>query len=209
MTEASAGVPGTPWALMVSRENLSETVLTAQAEIPLNEGQALLAVRRVGMTANNVTYAVLGESFRYWDFFPAGPGLGIVPLWGFAEVVESRSEGTPIGGRYYGYLPSASHLVVQPGRVDSRGFADATPHRHNLPSPYNAYSLTTSDPAYDAAHEDLLVLFRPLFYTSFMLADQLQDKEFFGAEALVFSSASSKTAYSAAHLLAGAGPRVV
>lgn len=209
MTEQSSGAPRGQWALMVSREDLSRAVLTDRAQIPLADGQARLAVRRVGMTANNVTYAVLGESFRYWDFFPAGPGLGIVPLWGFAEVVESRAAGVDVGGRYYGYLPSASHLVVQPGRVDERGFADATPHRHNLPSPYNAYSVTTGDPAYDPAHEDLLVLFRPLFYTSFMLADQLQDNDFFGAEVLAFSSASSKTAYSAAHLLAGKGRRVV
>lgn len=209
MTSNQSGAAHVPWALMVSREDLSRTVLSEQADIPLADGQARLAVRRVGMTANNVTYAVLGESFRYWDFFPADPGLGIVPLWGFAEVVESRAPGVEVGGRYYGYLPSASHLLVQPGRVDERGFADATPHRHSLPSPYNAYSLTTGDPAYDPSHEDLLVLFRPLFYTSFMLADQLQDKDFFGAEVLAFSSASSKTAYSTAHLLSGAGPRVV
>ena len=209
MTDASSHQPRQSWALTVSREDLSRTVLSDRPDPPLDEGQARLAVRRVGLTANNVTYAVLGESFRYWDFFPADPGLGIVPLWGFAEVVESRAPGVDVGGRYYGYLPSASHLVVQPGRVDERGFADATPHRAGLPSPYNAYALTTGDPAYDAAHEDLLVLFRPLFYTSFMLADQLQDNGFFGAGALAFSSASSKTAYSTAHLLSGVGPRVV
>src|SRR3712207_7922901 len=45
-------------------------------------------------------------------------------------------------------------------------------------------------------------LFRsPLFLTSFMLADQLEDNRFFGARALVLSSASSKTAYGTAFLL--------
>jgi hypothetical protein len=42
-----------------------------------------------------------------------------------------------------------------------------------------------------------------------MLADRLQDNDFFGADVLAFSSASSKTAYSTAHLLAGRGRRVV
>ena len=205
----SNDVGASAWALMVSRDELSSTVLSERAGAPLEEGQARLAVRRVGVTANNVTYAVLGESFRYWEFFPAGPGFGIVPLWGFAEVVESRTDGVRLGERYYGYLPSASELVVLPGRVDGRGFADATEYRRPLPSPYNAYTLTTADPVYDPAHEDLLVLFRPLFYTSFMLADYLQDTGFFGADVLAFSSASSKTAYSAAYLLAGTGPRVV
>ena len=51
---------------------------------------------RIGVTANNVTYAVLGESFRYWDFFPAEHGWGLVPLWGFADVVGSAADGVAV-----------------------------------------------------------------------------------------------------------------
>jgi Protein of unknown function (DUF2855) len=123
--------------------------------------------------------------------------------------VASRADGVEVGGRVYGYLPPASHLLVRPGRADARGFRDASPHRQGLPSPYNVYALTTGDPAYEAHREDLLVLYRPLFFTSFMLADQLEDNGYFGAEVLAFSSASSKTAYSAAFLLQGKGPEVV
>ena len=71
------------------------------------------------------------------------------------------------------------------------------------------YALTTADPAYEANRENLQVLYRPLFYTSFMLADQLDDNGYFGADVLVLSSASSKTAYGAAFLLRGNGPEVV
>jgi hypothetical protein len=49
------------------------------------------------------------------------------------------------------------------------------------------------------------VLFRPLFLTSFLLADQLLEVD----GALVLSSASSKTAYGAAFLLRAAGREVV
>ncbi|MDO8768381.1 MAG: DUF2855 family protein, partial [Burkholderiaceae bacterium] len=45
------------------------------------------------------------------------------------------------------------------------------------------------------------MLIRPLFITSFMLADFLQDNAFFGATRLVMSSASSKTAYGTAFCL--------
>ncbi|MGZ6793663.1 MAG: DUF2855 family protein, partial [Mycobacteriales bacterium] len=45
--------------------------------------------------------------------------------------------------------------------------------------------------------------YRPLFMTSFVLADFLQDNGFFGGEAVVLTSASSKTAYGAAFLLQG------
>ena len=138
-------------------------------------------------TANNVTYAVLGESFRCTGTsFRFGKWLGtrlgtrrwgMVPLWGFhADIVASAVADVPVGGRVYGYLPhAASHLVVRPGRADARGFRDASPHRAQLPSPYNAYALTTGDAAYRGDQEDLLILYRPLFFTSFMLADYLQD----------------------------------
>ena len=197
------------WAMAVARDDLSRTTLFEDAVHEIGDGEALLRVDRVGLTANNVTYAVLGDSFRYWDFFPTQPGWGLVPLWGFADIVASDVGGVPVGGRVYGYLPSASHLVVRPGRADARGFRDVSPHRAQLPSPYNAYALTTGDMAYRCDQEDLLILYRPLFFTSFMLADRLHDNGLFGAEVLALSSASSKTAYGTAFLLRGKAPQVV
>jgi hypothetical protein len=197
------------WTLAVDRSDLTRTRrLTAAVPAPA-PGEAVLRVERVGLTANNVTYAVLGDSFRYWEFFPTEPGWGVVPLWGFAEVVESAVDGLETGIRVYGYLPSASHLVVRPGRVGERGFRDTSEHRATLPSPYNAYAATTGDPAYEAEREDLQVLFRPLFFTSFMLADWLDDSDAMGARRMVLSSASSKTAYGTAFELHRLGRAVV
>jgi hypothetical protein len=62
---------------------------------------------------------------------------------------------------------------------------------------------TSGDPAYEPAREDLQAVFRPLFMTSFMLADFLTDNAMFGASTVVLSSASSKTAYGTAFLLDG------
>ena len=97
------------------------------------------------------------------------------------------------------------------GRVGPTPVASATPASTGpaLPSPYNVYALTSGDPAYEPDREDLLILYRPLFFTSFMLADFLADNGYFGAEAVVLSSASSKTSYGTAFLLRGEGPRVV
>src|SRR4051794_5614491 len=197
------------WTLSVSRTDFADTRLQTGPVPEPADGEVVLRVDRVGLTANNVTYAVLGDALRYWEFFPTEAGRGVVPLWGFADVLESRVEGLDTGGRVYGYLPSASHLVVRPGAVDARGFHDSSEHRAALPSIYNGYTLTTGDPGYEAAREDLLVLFRPLFWTSFILADWLIDNDALGAERIVLSSASSRTAYGTAFELQRAGRRVV
>lgn len=196
-----------PWDLLVDRADLSRTSLVDVLPLEPDAGQVLLKVDRVGVTANNVTYATFGDAMGYWDFFPGtsrdGVAYGRVPLWGFADVEESTVPGVEEGTRLYGYLPTSSHLIVEPTNVDERGFRDASAHRQHLPSLYNALTTTTGDLAYVAEQEDLRVLYRPLFTTSFMLADFLEDNSFFGAEAVVISSASAKTSYGTAFLLDG------
>ncbi len=204
------GVTTPGWALEVARDDLTRTSLV-EADVPEpGDGEAVLRVDRVGVTANNVTYAVLGDALRYWDFFPAGDGAGRVPLWGFADVVASRADGVEPGQRVYGYLPPASHLLVRPERAGAHGFRDGSAHRAPLPAVYNSYLLTTAataaGPAGGPEREDLQVLYRPLFLTSFLLADQLAGQD---ADVVVLSSASSKTAYGTAFLLHGGAAEVV
>ena len=201
-----------PWDLLVSRSDLTDTTVRDTSPPSIAEGQALLRVDRVGVTANNVTYALFGDAMHYWDFFPAplehGAGWGRVPLWGFAEVEQSRADGVEVGTRVFGYLPTSSHLVVTPGKVDAHSFRDMSEHRQHLPSPYNRLTTVAADASYEAEFEDLQILFRPLFMTSFMLADFLTDNDLFGAGTVVLSSASSKTSYGTAHLLAGKAKRI-
>lgn len=197
------------WDLLVSTDDIATTELRAVERPEPGQGEVVLALSRVGLTANNVTYAVLGQTLRYWQFFPAPPAWGRVPLWGFADVVSSRAEGVEVGQRCYGYLPTSSHLVVRPDGVGAHGFRDATAHRRELPAVYNAYALSTGDRSYDADLEDVQVLFRPLFITSFALAADLAEGGARGAGTVVLSSASSKTAYGTAALLQGGAARVV
>ena len=193
--------------LEVKRDDLHVTRVVEQPTAPLEAGEARLAVRRFGFSANNVTYAVFGDVLRYWTFFPAAPdgdGWGRIPVWGFAEVVEANGSGLDDGELVYGYLPMGSELVVVPSRVGDHGFTDASPHRAGLPPAYNGYTRCASDPVYDPATEALQMLLRPLFMTDFVLDDWLADNDFFGASdgAVVLSSASSKTAFGLAHQLA-------
>jgi len=167
-------------------------------------GEALLRIDRLAITTNNITYAAFGDTphLRYWNFFPTDDSAwGHMPAWGFAEVVTSTVPGLEIGERFYGYWPIASHLLMQPVRISERGFYDGTPHRLELTSAYNQYQRIRTDAAYRPENEDYQMLLRPLFITSFMLADFLQDNGFFGAKQIIFSSASSKTAYGTAFCL--------
>jgi hypothetical protein len=116
-------------------------------------------------------------------------------------VVASNVEGVAVGERFYGYFPIASHLRMTPVRVTGRGFYDGAPHRGELVSAYNQYMRCSSDAGYAQPLENYQMLVRPLFITSFMLADFLEDNDFFGARQVVVSSASSKTAYGTAFCL--------
>jgi hypothetical protein len=188
--------------LLTRKSALGESKIETLPLEPMGEGEAILRVDRVAVTTNNVTYAVFGDAMQYWNFFPTGSeGWGHIPVWGFADVVESSVSGVEPGERFYGYFPIASHLRVKPVRVAARGLYDGAPHRTALTSAYNHYTRCSTDPVYDKALEDYQMLLRPLIITSFFGADFLQDNDFFGARQLVFSSASSKTAYGTAYCL--------
>jgi len=186
---------------LVRRDDLHRTTVTTRPLPPLRDGQVLLKIDAFSFTANNVTYAVVGEMMRYWEFFPAADGWGRVPVWGFADVVESHHPEIAIGERFYGYFPMSTHLVVQADHVDATGFVDAATHRRDLPPVYNRYIRTKTDPAYDPKHEDAYMLLRPLFGTAFLIDDFLEEHQFHGARAIALSSASSKTAIGLAALL--------
>jgi uncharacterized protein DUF2855 len=187
----------------VDRADIHESRVVDEDPPELAPGQALLRVDRFALTTNNITYAVMGDALKYWDFFPSSdPEVwGRIPVWGFADVIDSADDDVAPGARVYGYLPTSTHLVVTPGRVDPRGFVDTAPHRASLPGAYNGYRRVDTDTSEDPAYEYHRMVLWPLFFTSFLIDDFLNDNAFFGAEAVVVSSASSKTAIGTAFLL--------
>lgn len=199
------------WELLVNKKDLNDTkIRTNDGPAPdLADGQVRFDIDSFAMTANNATYAVMGDAMQYWEFFPSEAGWGVVPVWGFATVVNSAHHGFTAGDRYYGYWPTASHLVVEPERVTERGFTDGAAHRRDLPAVYNNYTNTTTDPSYDADLEGIQSLLRPLFTTSFFIDDYFEDNDFFGAEAVLIASASSKTAFALAFCLNRRGVKAI
>jgi hypothetical protein len=190
---------------LVNRADLHDTKVVDPEPLPLAPGQARLRVERFALSANNITYAALGDVMQYWNFFPAEQGWGRVPVWGFAEVVESLDERLAVGRRVYGYLPMSEELVVEVGAVDDGGFSDVAGHRAPMPGVYSRYVDAASPEDRDPDAEDQRMLLFPLFFTSFLVDDFLADNGDFGASVVVISSASSKTALGIAHRIRARG----
>ncbi len=176
-----------------------ETPLPGVTQLP--EDGLLVKVDRFAFTANNITYAMLGDQLKYWHLFPAPEGFGNIPVWGFGRVVESRHPDIAKGEVLFGYLPMATHLVIEAADVKKTGFRDAAAHRQSVSPVYNSYSRVTGHPAFEGREGDYQALLRPLFMLSFLVDDFLSDKDFFGATSVILSSASSKTAFGLAWLL--------
>jgi hypothetical protein len=184
--------------LEVRPDALAETRLTAESLEPA-DGQALLRVLRFGCTANNMTYAMLGDQLGFTRFFPASVGWIRVPAWGVAEVVATRTDAVREGERFFGFCPMAAEMLVTP-RTTPFGVVDVAEHRASLMPAYNAYR----NP--DAEGQDEQILLQPLFVLAFLLDEDLLARE---AGAVLLSSASSKTASAIAFLLASRGCHVI
>lgn len=190
---------------LVGRDDLAERRF-ADAPGPdavvLADGDVLVRVDRFAMTANNVTYGRVGEALGYWSFFPAPPGWGRIPVWGFADVVRTTRADLPAGERLFGYFPMSSFHVMRPSSVGPDVVVEGASHRQALPKFYNRYTRSRTDPLYAPETEALQMLFRPLFLTAFLIDDELASAGLHGARSVVLTSASSKTSLALASLLA-------
>jgi hypothetical protein len=189
---------------IVARNDLQQCKLI-EARLPdassLPDDALLIKIDRFAFTANNITYAVLGDQLKYWQLFPAPENFGNIPVWGFGDVIASGHPAIPEGERLFGYFPMATHLVIEAADVSKRSLRDAAAHRQGVAPVYNAYARVSGDPAFAGRQGDYQALLRPLFMLSFLVDDFLAENEFYGARSVLLSSASSKTAFGLAHLL--------
>ncbi|MEL7220497.1 MAG: DUF2855 family protein [Bacteroidota bacterium] len=168
-----------------------------QQDLTTSDGELLVQIEKFAYTANNITYAVAGDQIGYWQFFPpAGEqaaGWGVIPVWGFTEVVESKVADIPVGERLYGYFPPAKYLKMKPGKITDTRFIEASEHRLELPAGYNFYRRVNNEPHYDTSIDQEMMLLFPLLLTAFCLWDALKEKSWFDAQQIIILSASSKT----------------
>ncbi|MEM7545589.1 MAG: DUF2855 family protein [Pseudomonadota bacterium] len=186
----------------VDKTNLGKSRVTSIQAPALTDGQVLVAVERFALTANNVTYGVVGERIGYWRFFPTGEAnWGVIPVWGVGVVSDSAHPDIKTGERLYGYWPMASHLLIEPAGVKAERLFDGAAHRADLPPVYNRYLRLDANPGYEQAMDKERMVLWPLYATSFCLYDFLLDNDWFGAEQVIIPSASSKTAIGTAYAI--------
>ena len=199
--------------VQVARSDISQSRIVPIDAPPLGEGEVRLRVESFSVTANNVTYALIGDQFGYWNFFPPqgaedSGDWGVVPMWGHAVVEASEHRDIAVGERVYGYLPMATHLDVLPGKVSPGGFIDMAAHRQPMSPIYNQYSRLAADPEHDPAREAERMIFGPLFKTGFLIEAMMRREGWFGADTVILTSASSKTALALASVARAKSPGV-
>ena len=192
----------------VLRTDLTQSRIVDTPLAPLGEDEVRLRVESFSVTANNVTYAVVGDAFGYWNFFPGEGDYGVVPMWGHAVVEASNHSAIAVGERVYGYLPMATHLDVLPIGVSQSGFSDSAAHRLPMSPIYNQYSRLAADLEHDPEHEAERMVFGPLFKTGFLIESMFRREGWYGAEQVVMTSASSKTAMALASVTRDKSPGI-
>lgn len=189
--------------ILINIHDIHQSHASKVGNLVLCDGDILVEVEKFAFTSNNISYASTGHALGYWKFFPSGDkSYGRIPCWGFAIVRASRCAGILPDMRIYGYFPMSSFLVLKPAKIKpGSSFKDSMPHRKKLPAAYNEYSFISGWSMYDARYEEQIALLHPLFATSWLLDDFLTSNNFFGANTVVLSSASSKTSIGLAYLL--------
>lgn len=194
----------------VNRHDFRQTRVVDRPAAELQPGQIRLAVDRFAVTTNNITYAVAGDLLDYWGFFPTEEPWGRIPVMGFGSVAESAHPKIATGGRYFGFYPMSSEVVID-ADGQGGGFRDVGPHRANHAATYTGFRAVDDDVMFRADKADEYLLLWGMFMTSFLVDDHLADADvasdidgtpFRGATQTLVTSASSKTSICLAHCLA-------
>lgn len=165
------------------------------------QGSVLLKIERFVLSSNNITYARTGDLLEYWSHFPAQEhGWGRVPAWGTARVISGDSDLAAPGELFYGYLPMATHVLVEAEPLPT-GLRATSPERSEM-YPLYRDMIRMNDPVDDV----VLATTGAVAMTAAHLSDEIQAS---APAQVVFSSASSRTALTTAVVLREAGLRVV
>ena len=92
--------------LQTLKSELLKTRIVQTKNSEIEEGEILVSIESFAFTSNNVTYGVAGDTIGYWQFFKTTEDLdnewGCIPVWGFANVTQSKNSCIKKGERLFG-----------------------------------------------------------------------------------------------------------
>lgn len=191
------------------RKHLAETVVLRDELSPLQDGDIRMRVDRVGLSANNLFYAQMGDApfLKFFSVYPLAEEhkeLANVPAWGIATVIESANRDFTVGERFRGFL-HMTNVVQMKARRTPEGFEAFGGARDKINQAYNAF--LTVDPSGEAPvsgngeRAELAMTAAPGAGSGFILYELLKMHNFYGGNSIVLTSGSSKLSLATALLL--------
>lgn len=191
------------------RERMHETVVLHDELPALEVDEIRLRIDKVGLTANNLFYAQMGEA-PFLKFFAVYPleeeykHLANVPAWGVATIIESANPEFAVGEQYRGFLHMAN-VVQMKARRTPTGFDAFGGQRDKLNQAYNGFLRVqdsgSSPISGSGVKSDLAMTAAPGALSGFILYELLKMHDFYKGDSVVLTSASSKLSLAIALLL--------
>ncbi|NQX89379.1 MAG: DUF2855 family protein [Halioglobus sp.] len=191
------------------RKDLKETVVLRDELPPLVPDEIRLRVDKVGLSANNLFYAQMGEApfLKFFSVYPLAEeheAFANVPAWGVATIIESANPEFQIGQKFRGFL-HMTNVVQMKARRMPEGFVAFGGARDKINQAYNGFltvdSQGTSPIQGAGVKSDLAMAAAPGASSGFALYQQLKMHDFYGGNCVVLTSASSKLSLATAQLL--------
>ncbi len=208
--DQKAGDPVKRVMVSTLRKSKAQTVVLYDELPPLERDEIRMKVDKVGLSANNMFYAQMGDApfLKFFSVYPVRgrQDLANVPVWGSATVVASANPDFEIGEQYRGFL-HITNVVQMKARRTPEGFAVYGGERDKLNKAYNGF-IRVKDSKASPFHgtgdkADLATVAGPGALSGFLLGELLRMNAFYGGNGIVLTSASSKLSLATAFLLKG------
>lgn len=178
------------------------------------EDKIKFKILKGSLTANNKFYLEFGERspFNFFKCYPIdSQRSSLVSLqadsssvekdyahpcvWGIAQVTESQVDNVEVGMKFRGMLPIGEFVSFGNASFDSKDDTKLVVDRPATSPAYNVFTkLNDPDSGEDEQYEDLSLACFPGIVTGFGLNYNLRRNDFYGADVVVVTSASSKVA---------------
>lgn len=182
---------------VIAKSDTTDHVVKGAAPLPpLQDGHVRARTILIGLSSNNMGYATSGARFHWWDTFPVPADLpapyndqslyGVVPCWGYAEVLESKIQDINVGRLIWGFWPSSElpvDLKLTPTVVEGH-YIERSEHRKEVMNLYQRYILAEANLSVDSLKDEKI--FEKLCYGTLAVWEggYLLNKAVFGPPAV-------------------------